>query len=1129
VGALGILLSFAIVGTLPQPQEPATGFISVPSDITSDPKVNEINFLSQDLLNKKDSYRTAIRRTDRDAILKSMLDSSNERKNILLSLMENDTAAALKVTSLAKSRSQFPLSVQQNIEEEVTIDGLLEIIHVDDFENPQNSKFLHYVKSGKDRFSLHSAEEIPLGVNGTNLVSSTKVRVKGLKLEKKVAISGFENVEITGEIPGSVHGSHNNGTQETLVILVYFSDKNISGVSTVNQVKDTFFGTGIINDYYTENSYGKASIVGDVVGWYKLDITQTCVSGEIKKSAIRAADPFVNFANYERIIIVAHPKVSGCGYGGLGTIGKTLLDNNDGISSSTEFISASIAWLWSDYVVDNPGITLHELGHNFGGLHANLLVCNPAATDFVMDSCTSSEYGDPWNVLGAAWNWAQLHAYHKEIFHWLPPENILTVQYSGTYSVNPLETSTNGIQALKVIIPGKSFYYYVESRRAIGFDVFQTGNLFNGVLIHVAPYYKSGGDSSLIDANRATTTSYDSALVAGQSFVDSVSGVTIKALEFSEGTYKVQVSGLPNPPNTIYHSSISVAPDFIQVYRGDTKTAIATVKKGVTETRSCSVELSIPSITSYGSFTPANYETFCDNYADSDNCKPSKLTIDLSLPPGETGTSNVCDISTSDPLCDRQLNVKAATDVPYGLYERYVRTLCKVGDPDEEEFRRFNVKVIPYDYTVSLSQKSGTIQAGQSVSTQVSVSNGKGPVPIIPFVCLGLPTGAKCSFSNNVNLNSDTFSDGTTNGWSRNNKDSYLLPVSSSYLRLRDGSAFSDNEWYRMLKKIYVPPLEGKKLTLSFDYRVYSQGRGGLDAKLNYGAVDVNLPVVDVDGEPDDDVRYTNWASFSQDISSVASQTSITPISIQLSTFDSEDEHTYLELDNVVMKLEPTGAGGCIPTGSPKSCSSGMTISTASSTPVGKYPIKVVGLSAETDFYKFDTYDLTVELGSSITSPITHMYDTTIGTATYVNSSRPMVAIYVTPTSALIGDKIDSITMRLKKQGLPTGNLQVGVLRADGTFKYQFGIKDVSTLTTTYKDYTFTVPNPELYVIQSGDRIGIKYTGGNAKNYISVIKDTTSANPFDGTNTYYVAYNTKTSSWVSTTSHDLYMILKQKD
>ena len=156
--------------------------------------------------------------------------------------------------------------------------------------------------------------------------------------------------------------------------------------------------------------------------------------------------------------------------------------------------------------------------------------------------------------------------------------------------------------------------------------------------------------------------------------------------------------------------------------------------------------------------------------------------------------------------------------------------------------------------------------------------------------------------------------------------------------------------------------------------------------------------------------------------------------------------------------------------------------------------------------------------------PITHMSDTTASSGYGVFSSKPSRAELVTPSSQLIGDKIDSITLRLKRVGTITGTAEIGVFNNDLSVKKLFGTLNVATLTTSYAEYEFHLTGGELYTIQSGDRIGIKYTGGSSITWVSVMLDLDAADPFDGTNSYAQYYQ---GSWLSNTDRDMYMILKQ--
>jgi hypothetical protein len=176
------------------------------------------------------------------------------------------------------------------------------------------------------------------------------------------------------------------------------------------------------------------------------------------------------------------------------------------------------------------------------------------------------------------------------------------------------------------------------------------------------------------------------------------------------------------------------------------------------------------------------------------------------------------------------------------------------------------------------------------------------------------------------------------------------------------------------------------------------------------------------------------------------------------------------------------------------------------------------GIDGTEESVKTQVYTITSGL------PITHMSDTTASTGLNTYSGRPIHAEYVSPTSQLVGDSINTITLKLKKSGTPTGFAEIGIFNTDLTVKKSFATKDVSTLTTSYVDYTFSLPTGQTYLIQSGDRIGIKYNAGSTANNISVMRDTNAADPFDGVNSYHTYY---TTTWTSVTANDLYMILRQ--
>jgi M6 family metalloprotease-like protein len=108
-------------------------------------------------------------------------------------------------------------------------------------------------------------------------------------------------------------------TVRAIVILVDFDDKVHTRASgefdTLLFTKGFIHPTGSMRDFYLENSYGTFEVIGDVAGWYRMpedNVYYACTEGEhgfgpyphnaqkLVEDAVLAADPDVNFANYDK-------------------------------------------------------------------------------------------------------------------------------------------------------------------------------------------------------------------------------------------------------------------------------------------------------------------------------------------------------------------------------------------------------------------------------------------------------------------------------------------------------------------------------------------------------------------------------------------------------------------------------------------------------------------------------------------------------------------------------------------------------------------------------------------------------------------------------------------------------------
>jgi hypothetical protein len=121
----------------------------------------------------------------------------------------------------------------------------------------------------------------------------------------------------------------------------------------------------------------------------------------------------------------------------------------------------------------------------------------------------------------------------------------------------------------------------------------------------------------------------------------------------------------------------------------------------------------------------------------------------------------------------------------------------------------------------------------------------------------------------------------------------------------------------------------------------------------------------------------------------------------------------------------------------------------------------------------------------------------------------------------LMGKVIGKVTLRLKKVGSPTGTATVALVNnaTPPVVRAQLGTLDVSTLTTTTADYTFT-----NYVhgiaVASGDRLGIIWTP-SASGEVHVMTNkgnTAGANNWQASTSYILKF---ISTWSTDTTVDL--------
>jgi hypothetical protein len=308
--------------------------------------------------------------------------------------------------------------------------------------------------------------------------------------------------------------------KKVAVILATFSDLTQPPITAEAAREMVFTGAGSVNAYFKEVSFGARSLVGkkrtdgDVFGWYAIaDKSTSCdyVSwGNAARAAAVAAG--VDLSGYDHVVHY-FPRTTACGWAGVGQVPGRFT-----------WINGSTAQT-----------VAHELGHNYGSHHASALTCTDGsgARVAVGGTCTFSEYGDPFDVMGRGFR--HLCGFHKERLGFFEPANSATVTADGTFTLRPLETKSTGIQSLRIPIDG-TLFYYLEFRQPSPFDDFsKTSSAVNGVLIRRAPAATTLARPQLVDTTPATTTHTDAALTVGKTFTDPAAGISVRVSAVAAG------------------------------------------------------------------------------------------------------------------------------------------------------------------------------------------------------------------------------------------------------------------------------------------------------------------------------------------------------------------------------------------------------------------------------------------------------------------------------------------------------------------------------------------------------------------------------------------------------------------
>ncbi len=387
----------------------------------------------------------------------NFIQIAKKRKELLLQVIEKNPELFLAVAMDQEIQSSMPTFVQEHLEKEATVDAVIEVLHIDDFKNPENSKFNYFLILNGEQLNFYPTQDL-------FIASAAKVRVRGIKLEDNiVATLDKESFQVLAEAPEP----ESVGDQRTLVMLVRFQDAPPEPF-TLEEAKSFIFD-GPFNQFYKEQSYNKISFSGDVFGWFTLgnDPYIPCnLYNYLDKVLPRIfIDNNIDLGNYSRLVIMESTASGGCS-----TVGKISRYINSKLYRISVAMAGALghnqtpdpfAWKSFDFALS------HELGHSLGVLHANGWDCKDQS---LSHDCTHIEYGNLFDTMGTGSHSLHFNAFYKELLGWINPSSALLINTSGNYTINPLETDSE-TKLAKIQIPGlNTIPFYLEYRKAIGFD-----------------------------------------------------------------------------------------------------------------------------------------------------------------------------------------------------------------------------------------------------------------------------------------------------------------------------------------------------------------------------------------------------------------------------------------------------------------------------------------------------------------------------------------------------------------------------------------------------------------------------------------------------------------------------------
>jgi chitodextrinase len=420
----------------------------------------------------------------------------------------------------------------------VTLTGTLEVVHGDDFQHGR-PEFSYALRTKTGRVELAFSGQGPRDLGGA------RIRVSGRRAGDTVTVAADESgaVEQVAAAPATSVETATAAapvTKAVAVILINFSNDTSQPITRSGAAGIVFSNANSVANFFAEESRDAVSLTGTVFGWYTIPASNAnCAWDTWRSQAVSAANAAgANLAAYNHVIY-AWPHTSSCGWAGLAFMPGRDTFNNGAFGLR---------------------VIGHELSHNFGIHHASSVSCTSGGVRVaVSSSCSASEYGDPFTIMGSG---STFHNDGEQVgeLGWLQAGEVRTVVPGGSYSIEPVLGTHAGTVKLLRVARGDGTWFYIDVRAPFGsyFDRWGSADLaVNGVMIRISPDAavptSSPRVTKLVDTHPETATFSDAPLAVGRTLVDSVSHlrITTESLDAGGAVVRIVETVAPSAPGSL--------------------------------------------------------------------------------------------------------------------------------------------------------------------------------------------------------------------------------------------------------------------------------------------------------------------------------------------------------------------------------------------------------------------------------------------------------------------------------------------------------------------------------------------------------------------------------------------------